>query len=301
MRRAGRTGRLLAAALLVAWGVPARAGTLIDQNARVTAAYVLMQANMVDAGTFFQRYAIPAEVEVRRHGGQALIGSHARQEIEGRWNGNWTLLLRFPSMADVGRWYHSAGYQAVVPYRHQATSWGNMVAIEGLPESSLKWEVDRWEGATAALSLPATLDTSPEYVVTTRIDWGREFGRVALACRFAPVELAGSSLRVALSATSDQPASTLILTPTLRDVTGRRWTLPSRIWRPVADGRWQTFDWSLGGPEPQQAPPADAPVAAAIQSIEFELARPPSGQAQTLQVSIKNLLVRRPRSRRVHQ
>jgi uncharacterized protein (DUF1330 family) len=196
-----------AAALLLcksSWAVD-----LVQQNQRTTHAYVLLQAQMTDPATFFQRYAIPAEVEVVRYGGEALLGSNDRKVIEGQWAGNWTLILKFPSLQAIDNWYHSAGYQAVLPFRRQATAWGNMVAIEGLPESSLAWRVDRQDDFPARITLPNTLDTNPVYTVTAQVNEAQAGGFFVAQAGFSARDLSQSKLSVEI-ASSDGLAGQLM-------------------------------------------------------------------------------------------
>ena len=280
----------LAGAVLLATAVSA--GTLIDQNARTTHAFVLLQADIKDLPTFFQRYAVPAEVEVMRYGGQALFGSQARDVIEGDWPGNWTLVLRFPSLRAVHDWYGSAGYQAVLPYRHQATAWGRMVAIEGLPESSLNWRLDRRDGAAVNLTFPGTLDTTPEYVVTTTVNWPRGDGGFALSADFPPVDASRATLKFELSVSSAQPTGLTEVTPILRDQSGHRWRLARRLLSSKQRDGWQTFAMPIvmGITAVADTPARSAPRP--IQSIELEF-RHQGLSPETTQIRVRNLALTR--------
>jgi uncharacterized protein (DUF1330 family) len=222
----------------VAQGVAVAATTLVDQNAKVTHAYVLMQAQMEDPDTFFTKYAIPAEVEVVKNGGIALLGTLNKQVIEGRWDNNWTLVLKFPSLQAINTWYDSAGYQAVVPYRHQATSYGNMVAFEGVPESAIEWRVDRFDNAKVVLQMPNTLDRSPDFVVTAAIASQGGPASFALTAGVTPIDASNAALSLELSGDSDMAKSVGDVSVSLRDTAGRRLSLGLRRWQAAPSDGW---------------------------------------------------------------
>lgn len=287
------TGLALAFGLVGLAGSASAETILVDQNARITHAFVLLQAQMVDPATFFQRYAVPAEVEVARYGGQALLGTPARQVIEGRWDGNWTLVLRFPSLKAIDAWYRSQGYQAVLPWRHQATAWGQMVAMEGLPESGLDWRVDRQDGVTARVSLPATLDPTPELVVTADARWTARPGRFAISAGFAPQDLSHARLQVEVSGSDTLVGQTLEVMPMLRDEAGHRTRLPRQGWTVQAGQVWQSMTLRIPPAAPQGGDDDGHAQPRRIQAIEFEFAPQAGSRPAAGQIRIRNLKVSR--------
>lgn len=118
---------LVAGVSLVAQLTYAHQGTVIDQNEKINKAFIIMQAEIVDVDMFFNQYAVPAEVEVDFYGGQPLVATFNKEVFEGEWDNNWTIILTFPSLDAAKEWYYSDNYQAVLPYRHAATAFGNMV------------------------------------------------------------------------------------------------------------------------------------------------------------------------------
>lgn len=243
------TMRAAAAALALGANLaPAHADVLVDQNVRHTQAFVLMQAEMTDPDTFFTKYAVPAEVEITAHGGNAQVATFGKKVLEGAWDNNWTIMLKFPSVEAATTWYYSPGYQKVIPYRHAATAWGNMVLFEGLPESALHWSVARYEGVRAAVRGPLTLDKTPEYVVTVSPSWQAADGHFAVSAGFDDTDLHRSHL----SAEVKMPAAYvqdghLTLSVMVADSAGRLRRLGNVPVRGMAADQWQHIEFNVAG------------------------------------------------------
>lgn len=218
---------------------------LVDQNAKKVPAFVLMQAEMTDQESFFHRYAVPAEVEISAHGGHAQVATFGKSVLEGKWDNNWAIMLRFPSLNAATTWYHSPGYQAVVPIRQAATAYGNMVMFEGMPESQLSWRVARYEGARAELRFPLTLDPTPEYIVTVAPAWGEQDGNFSVSASFAEADVRQGKLSVELKAAADYVSDGRMVTAiALRDAAGRRRTLGRVAASELAAGEWQRVEFA---------------------------------------------------------
>jgi len=240
-----------ALATLLALGAglaPAHAEVLVDQNVRRTQAFVLMQAEMTDPDTFFTKYAVPAEVEITANGGNAQVATFGKKVLEGAWDNNWTIMLKFPSVEAATTWYYSPGYQNVIPYRHLATAWGNMVMFEGLPESALRWSLARYEGVRASVRGPLTLDRTPEYVVTVSPFWKSSEGQFAVSAGFDDADFH----RTRLSAEVKMPAAyvrngRMTLSVILADSAGRLRRLGSLPVREMAADQWQRIEFNVAG------------------------------------------------------
>ncbi len=219
---------------------PASEQVLVDQNAKQMPAFVLMQAEMTDRDTFFQQYAVPAEVEISRHGGRAQVASFGKEVLEGGWENNWTIMLRFPSLDAARTWYQSPGYQAVIPIRQRATAFGNMVIFPGMPESLLKWRIGRYDGARAALRFPLTLDATPEYVVAVEPACDSSVGSFSVVASFAEADARRATLSVEFKLAPAYVADGRMITSVaLRDAAGRRRTIGRLHARQMAPGQWQ--------------------------------------------------------------
>lgn len=216
---------------------------LVDQNAKKVPAFVLMQAEMTDQESFFHRYAVPAEVEISAHGGHAQVATFGKNVLEGKWDNNWAIMLRFPSLDAATTWYHSPGYQAVVPIRQAATAYGNMVMFEGMPESQLSWRVARYQGAQAALRFPLTLDPTPEYIVTVAPQWTGTDGNFSVAAAFAETDARQGKLSVEFKADPAYVADGRLVTGVaLRDAAGRQRTLGRAAASTLAAGQWHRIE-----------------------------------------------------------
>lgn len=92
-------------------------------------AYVIVQVDAADPKEFerYQRAALPAILENK---GEALVATEAAEVLEGRWPGNWTVVLKFPSLDAAKRWYASQGYQAAIPVRKRSSRLTNMVIVK---------------------------------------------------------------------------------------------------------------------------------------------------------------------------
>ncbi len=139
---------------------------LVDQNAKAKAAFLILQADIADKESFFTSYANSAEKVVTAHGGRALVATFDKDVLEGSWDNNWTIILKFSSLSAATNWYYSDAYQTLIPYRHAATSFGNMILFEGTAESLVKWNVTQFDSISPTLITPGTLSTTPEYVIT---------------------------------------------------------------------------------------------------------------------------------------
>jgi|GEM_PF-536144 len=280
----------VAALALGASLAPAHADVLVDQNVRRTQAFVLMQAEMTDPDTFFTKYAVPAEVEITANGGNAQVATFGKKVLEGAWNNNWTIMLKFPSVEAATTWYYSPGYQKVIPYRHAATAWGNMVMFEGLPESVLRWSVARYEGVRAAVRGPLTLDKTPEYVVTVSPTWQAPDAHFAVSAGFDDADFHRSRL----SAEVKMPSSyvrdgRMTLSVMVADSAGRMRRLGSLPVRGMAADQWQRLEFNVGGRGGRHDD--DGIDLSHVTSVQFGFAGHHQGSATAGDIQIRNLKV----------
>jgi len=269
---------------------PAYADVLVDQNVRRTQGFVLMQAEMTDPQTFFTKYAVPAEVEISAHGGNAMVATFGKKVLEGAWDNNWTIMLKFPSVEAATTWYYSPGYQKVIPYRHAATAWGNMVMFEGLPESALRWSLARYEGVRAAVRGPLTLDQTPEYVVTVSPAWQAQDGQFAVSAAFDDTDMH----RAHLSAEVKMPAAyvqngRMTLSVMLADSAGRLRRLGSLPVRGMAADQWQRIEFNVAGRGGRHDD--DGMDLSHVTSVQFGFAAHHLDTAATGDIQIRNLKV----------
>lgn len=180
---------------------------LVDQNQKRSGAYFVLQAEMTDPDTFFQHYAVPAEVSIAANGGRPVVATFDKTVVEGEWTNNWTIVLNFPSPEIALDWYYSEEYQSVLPIRMAATAYSNMAFFPGLPESAIEWRVSDYERVDVRLTHPMTLDPTPEYILTLDAEWESledhgvpVRGRYRLEGLFEPIDAAGTRLSMELQA-----------------------------------------------------------------------------------------------------
>ena len=82
-------------------------------------AYVIAQVEVTDAEKFAQYGAqVPATIE--QYGGRYLVRGGATEAIEGDWAPPRVVVLEFPSMEQLKKWYYSEAYKPLITLRQQA-------------------------------------------------------------------------------------------------------------------------------------------------------------------------------------
>lgn len=94
------------------------------------AAYLIANIEINDPAAFENyRGKVPATIEA--HGGKYLVRGGPVDVLEGDWALNRVVVIEFPTMKDLKRWYESDGYKPLRELRKVATN-SRMVAIEGV-------------------------------------------------------------------------------------------------------------------------------------------------------------------------
>ena len=95
-------------------------------------AYLLVQLNVKNHEEYMQRYGKFVVAMFEKIGAHVVALSPAPKVVEGSWGGNWTVVIRFPSMAVAEAWYHSPEYQPLKDLRiNELTEGGAAVFVEG--------------------------------------------------------------------------------------------------------------------------------------------------------------------------
>lgn len=66
---------------------------------------------------------------VEKYGGEYLLAGGDCESLEGEWQPNFPVLIRFPSLADAKRWYRSAEYRPLRQLR-LASARGSAFLVE---------------------------------------------------------------------------------------------------------------------------------------------------------------------------
>jgi uncharacterized protein (DUF1330 family) len=94
------------------------------------AAYVIVDLNVKDdAALASYRRAVPATVE--KYGGRFIVRAGACEVLEGDWTPKRMVVLEFPSMDALKRWYRSDDYKPLLAER-QRYSTADLIAVEGV-------------------------------------------------------------------------------------------------------------------------------------------------------------------------
>ena len=93
-----------------------------------TPAYALVQHKVKNREEYMQRYGKFVIAMFEKIGAQVVALSPSPKVVEGSWGGNWTVVIRFPSMAVAEAWYNSPEYQPMKDLRiNELTEGGSSV------------------------------------------------------------------------------------------------------------------------------------------------------------------------------
>ena len=96
-------------------------------------AYFLVQVKAKSLEELSERYAQYAIPSLIKFGGEMIAGTPAPTVLEGKWDGSWAAVLRFPSLEMAQTWYHSSEYQPLKDLRiNELTESGQILLIEGM-------------------------------------------------------------------------------------------------------------------------------------------------------------------------
>jgi uncharacterized protein (DUF1330 family) len=94
------------------------------------AAYLIAQIRIHDPETF-KTYSAAVPATIAQYGGKYHVRGGAVTPKEGNWNPNRVIVLEFPDMAALNRWYDSPEYQKIIGIRFDAAK-GDMIFVEGV-------------------------------------------------------------------------------------------------------------------------------------------------------------------------
>ena len=94
------------------------------------AAYVIADVDVKDPGPY-EEYKKGVPASIAGYGGKFLVRGGAHEVLEGKWKPTRLVVLEFPSMDHVRRWYASEEYQKLKAIR-QKNAVGDLVLVEGL-------------------------------------------------------------------------------------------------------------------------------------------------------------------------
>lgn len=83
------------------------------------AAYLIAQVNVTDPETFAQ-YSSRVPGVIEQYGGRYLVRGGATEAVEGAWAPTRLVVVEFPSMEQLKRFYHSDEYAPLIELRNQS-------------------------------------------------------------------------------------------------------------------------------------------------------------------------------------
>ena len=93
-------------------------------------AYLIGQVTVTNPEGYAQHSAqVPASVAA--FGGAYRVRGGTATQLEGQASGERQVVIEFPSRDDALAWYHSPGYQAILPLRQQ-NSEGHIMLVDGV-------------------------------------------------------------------------------------------------------------------------------------------------------------------------
>jgi len=93
-------------------------------------AYIIADIEIKNEAEYVKyRDAVPALVE--KYGGQYIVRGGNPQTLEGSWNPKRIVILEFPNMESLQRFYGSDDYAPLIKQR-QAGSSGSIICLQGV-------------------------------------------------------------------------------------------------------------------------------------------------------------------------
>ncbi len=103
-----------------------------------TPAYMVVQLHVKNHEEYRQRYVMPVLPMIEKLGAKVVAVSANLKVLEGKWGGNWTVILRFPSVSVAEKWFNSVEYQPFKDLRiNELTNGGTAILVEGFDRRAL--------------------------------------------------------------------------------------------------------------------------------------------------------------------
>jgi len=96
-----------------------------------TPAYIIIEMKISDPEQY-KEYMAQAPACVKEFGGEYIVRGGTHEVLEGSWQPQRLVLLKFPSFEQAKAFYDQGRYPAVRKLRLGATEFFNMVLVEGV-------------------------------------------------------------------------------------------------------------------------------------------------------------------------
>ena len=94
------------------------------------AAYLIANVNVKDP-VAYQEYLKAVPASIAQYGGKYLARGGRHETLEGDWKPTRLVILEFPSMEQLKRWYESEDYRPIQAIRLKHAS-ADLVVVEGV-------------------------------------------------------------------------------------------------------------------------------------------------------------------------
>jgi uncharacterized protein (DUF1330 family) len=107
-------------------------------NSPTIPAYLIATLRVKNLEEYMQRYGMPAFALLNEIGAEVQVASASPDVLEGDWDCNWTVVIRFPSKSIATEWYNSVGYIPLRTLRiNELTDGGSLIIVESLDLTAL--------------------------------------------------------------------------------------------------------------------------------------------------------------------
>src|SRR6266702_5857190 len=97
-------------------------------NSQTIPGYLIVSLRVKDLEEYMQRYGMPAIAQLQEIGAEIEVASAEAEVLEGEWDCNWTVVIRFPSKSIATEFYNSPGYTPLRTLRiNELTDGGSIV------------------------------------------------------------------------------------------------------------------------------------------------------------------------------
>jgi uncharacterized protein (DUF1330 family) len=93
------------------------------------AAYLIVDIDVKNAAGY-DEYRRQVPPTVAKYGGRFIVRGGASEVLEGNWAPKRVVVVEFPTMEALKRWYNSPEYMPLIALR-QSHSSGDVIAVEG--------------------------------------------------------------------------------------------------------------------------------------------------------------------------
>jgi uncharacterized protein (DUF1330 family) len=92
--------------------------------------YIIVDVEVLDPEAY-REYTSQVPETLVPYGGEFIVRGGAAETLEGHWNPQRVVVLKFPSPEQARAWHHSPAYQAILPIRQRNAKTNFLTVVEG--------------------------------------------------------------------------------------------------------------------------------------------------------------------------